>query len=48
MKDNKPSLSELATALHKAWSGETSSWGEEWPRIWLLKKRTLWRLSQLI
>jgi hypothetical protein len=31
MKDNKPSLSDLTAALHKAWSGETSSWGDEWP-----------------
>lgn len=31
MRDHIPSLSELTAALHKAWSGETSSWGDEWP-----------------
>lgn len=31
MKDEKPILSDLTAALHKAWSGETSSWGDDWP-----------------
>lgn len=31
MKNRTPSLSELTTALHKAWSAETSVAGDKWP-----------------
>jgi hypothetical protein len=31
MKDRIPSLSELTTALHKAWNAKTSVWDDDWP-----------------